>query len=71
MNFKIDNLFVLRINAFSYTVILEKEMQLTPVFSPGKTHGQRRPAGYSPWGHKEVEATVTEHTLSLLFSQRH
>jgi len=21
----------------------------TPVFLPGKSHGQRNPAGYSPW----------------------
>ena len=24
----------------------------TLVFLPGKSHGQRSPAGYSPWGHK-------------------
>ena len=28
---------------------LEKEMA-TPVFLPGKSHGQRSWAGYSPWG---------------------
>ena len=28
--------------------------QLTPVFSPGKSHGQRILVGYSPWGHKRV-----------------
>ena len=27
--------------------------QPTPVFLPGKSHGQRSLAGYSPWGHKE------------------
>ena len=27
----------------------------TPVFLPGKSHGQRSPAGYSPWTHKRVE----------------
>ena len=26
--------------------------QPTPVFLPGKSHGQRRLVGYSPWGHK-------------------
>ena len=25
----------------------------TPVFLPGKSHGPRSLAGYSPWGHKE------------------
>ena len=29
--------------------------QPTPVFLPGKSHGQRNLAGYSPWGHKESE----------------
>ena len=35
---------------------LEKEMA-TPVFLPEKSHGQRRPAGYSPWGCKESDMT--------------
>ena len=33
---------------------LEKEWQPTPVFSPGKSHGQRSLVGYRPWGHKRV-----------------
>ena len=31
---------------------LEKEMATTPVFLPGKFHGRRSLAGYSPRGHK-------------------
>ena len=31
-----------------------KRWQPTPVFLPGKSHGQRRLAGYSPWGRKRV-----------------
>ena len=31
-----------------------RKWQPTPVFLPGKSHGQRRLAGYSPWGHKRV-----------------
>ena len=27
--------------------------QPTPVFLPGESHGQRKLAGYSPWGRKE------------------
>ena len=27
----------------------------TPVFLPGKFHGQRSLAGYGPWGHKESD----------------
>ena len=29
----------------------------TPVFSPGKSHGQRSITGYSPWDHKESSMT--------------
>ena len=29
--------------------------QTTAVFLPGKSHGQRSLAGYSPWGHKESD----------------
>ena len=31
--------------------------QPIPVFLPGESHGQRILAGYSPWGHKESDAT--------------
>ena len=29
---------------------LEKGMATTPIFLPGKIHGQRSLMGYSPWG---------------------
>ena len=29
----------------------------TPVFLPGKSHGQRSLAGYSPWDLKELDTT--------------
>ena len=35
----------------------EREWQPTPVFLPGKSHGRRNLAGYSPWGHKESDMT--------------
>ena len=31
--------------------------QPTPVFLHGESHGQRSLAGYSPWGHKEMDTT--------------
>ena len=34
-----------------------RKWQPTPVFSPGKFHGQRSLVGYSPWGHKESDTT--------------
>ena len=36
---------------------LEKGWLSTPVFLPGESHGQRSLAGYSPWGHKELDVT--------------
>ena len=36
---------------------LEKEWQPTPVFLPEKSHGQKRLAAYSQWGHKESNMT--------------
>ena len=33
---------------------LEKEIASILVFLPGKSHGQRNLAGYSPWGRKRV-----------------
>ena len=34
-----------------------REWQPTPVLLPGESHGQRRLAGYSPWGLKESDTT--------------
>ena len=41
----------------------------TPVFLPGKSHGQRSLVGYSPWGHKE--SVRTEHSHAVLCSSVH
>ena len=37
----------------SQNVFLEKEMATHSGILPGKSHGERSLAGYSPWGHKE------------------
>ena len=39
---------------------LEKEMVTTPVFLPGKSHGQRSLVSYRPCGCKESD--TTEHS---------
>ena len=42
--------------------------QPTPVLLPGESHGQRSLAGYSPWGHKELDmAEMTKHNMQNLF----
>ena len=47
---------------------LEEEMaQPTPVFLPGKSHGQRSLAGYSLWGLKELDPIepLSMHALQI------
>ena len=39
---------------------LGKEMQLTPVFLPGKSHGQRSLQGYSPLGSQEIGIQLSD-----------
>ena len=34
-----------------------RKWQPTSVFLPGKFHGQRKLASFSPWGHKELDTT--------------
>ena len=38
------------------------KQQPTPVFLPGKSHGQRSLEDSSPWGHKELD--TTEHSTA-------
>ena len=40
-----------------------RKWQPTPVFLPGKSHGQRSLVDYSPWGHKESDTTEWLHFL--------
>ena len=42
--------------------ICTRKWQPTPLFSPGKSHGHRSLAGYSPWGLKESDTTEHTHT---------
>ena len=39
----------------------KRKWQPVPVSLPGKFQGQRSLVGYSPWGHKELDTTETEH----------
>ena len=45
--------------------------QPTPGFLPGKSHGQKRLVGYSPWGHKVLDTTerlsTHSHTFILIY----
>ena len=44
---------------------LEKEIQPTSVFLPGKSHGQRSLRGYSLWGCKESD-TAKQLTIAYI-----
>ena len=44
--------------------IWRRKWQPTPIFLPGKPHGQRSLVGYSPWGRKESD--MTEHTVTFV-----
>ena len=46
-----------RFNPWVWKIPSEKEMATHLVFLPGKFHGQRSLAGYSPWSHKELDVT--------------
>ena len=39
-----------------------RQWKPTPVFLPGKSHGQKSLVGYSPWGCKELDTTEHTHT---------
>ena len=39
-----------------------RKWQTTPVFLPGKFHGQSNLEGYSPWGLRELDTTESTHT---------
>ena len=44
-----------------------RKWHLTPVFLPGKSHGQRLLAGCCPWGHKDSDTVEHEQEYSILY----
>ena len=46
-----------RFDPFVGKIPWKRKWQLTPVFLPGKSHGQRSLVGYSPWGRRELDTT--------------
>ena len=49
-----------------------REWLSTPVFLPGKSHGQRNLEDYSPWGCKESDTTeVTSHSHTHTHTHTH
>ena len=54
-----------RSNLWVRNIPWSRKWQRTPVFLPGKFHGQRSLAGYSPWGRKESDMTERAQDLGL------
>ena len=50
-----------RFNPWVRKIPWRRKWQPTPVFLPGKSHGQRSLADYSPWGRKELDTTERLH----------
>ena len=46
-----------RLSSSSRKIPWRRKWQPTPVFLPVEFHGWRGMAGYSPWGHKELDKT--------------
>ena len=57
-----------RFNPWVGKVPWRRKWQPTPVFLPGKFHGQRSLVGYSPWCHNELNMTEYTRTLVSLFN---
>ena len=54
-----------RFNHWVGKILWSRKWHVTPILLPGKSHGQRSLASYSPWGH--IELDMTEHTMELKY----
>ena len=65
-----DSMLDMALNFFDYKASIasswRRKWQHTPVFLPGKSHGQRNLEGYSAWGPKESDMTEHKHSFLLL-----
>ena len=55
-----------RLNPWVEKIYWRRESLPTPVLLPEEFHGQRRVAGYSPWGCSHKESDKTEWLILLL-----
>ena len=53
-----------KFNPWVRKILWRRKGQCTPIFLPGRSHGQRSLAGYSPWG--LTESNVTEQLNSSM-----
>ena len=61
-----------RFNPWVRTIPWRRKWKPTPVFLPGKSHGQRSLVSYNLWGHKELDTTerLSSHALPLSDGRR-
>ena len=55
-----------RFNPWVGKIPWKKKWQPTPVFLPGKCHGQRYLVDSCPWGHKELDTTERQCNAKML-----
>ena len=58
-------------NPWNGKIPQSRKWQPTPVFLPGKFHGQGSLAGYSPWDHKELNMTERLSTYTHYYYTRY
>ena len=56
-----------QVQSLGWEDTLEKEIATQSGILPGKSHGQRNLAGYSPWGHKDSDVTWKLNSNSILY----
>ena len=52
---KLPAMWKTQVQSLGWEDLLEKEMAIHSSILSGKSHGQRSPVGYSPWGCKESD----------------
>ena len=65
----------IQVQFLDWKIPWRRKWQPLPILLPGKSHGQRSLAGYSPWGHKKSDMTEQMahkmvHLLQLMNLQR-
>ena len=55
-------------NSWVGKILWRRKWLPTPVFLPGKFHGERRLAGCSPWGHKELDMIECTRMYTHIFT---
>ena len=54
----------MQFNPWIREILWRRKWQPTPVFTPGKSHGQRSLAGYSPWRCKRIRHNLVTKTTT-------